>query len=673
MLPEDTKIYNWPDVPLEDLYDVVNWQTKPYRKIRYLRNIIALDTETAKYNDDILFITDWSFTIEEFGCIYGNKVEDLVELLRSLIDMLDIKDRNRMVIFVHNYSYDYMFLRNHMLQAFGAPVHTIASKPHKYISMQFENGLEFRDSYILTGRSLDRFTKDMGCQIKKQTGTWDYDKFRTPGSGRTELEKFYVCADTISLVQALRIFFRQHTCNISTVEYTNTGFVRAAGLKASKTDKAWRSIFRSSRLDREMYLLNDEAYHGGYTHANRYYISRIMKNVTGYDFASHYPAMMLYKKFPMHDFRAFHDPSISAIIDLRDVYAFIGYLLLTDVELHRDCPMPPISRHKCRICNDAILDNGRVVSASMLVVPFTDPDLQVILDNYDYSYSKVSNVYYSPKEYLPVWFCELIMEFFRGKTEQKGKDPLLYALNKGMLNSLYGMCVQKIIREDILEDFESGEWKLDRVKDDPEKAQAALDAFYKNRKKYLPFQWGVWVTAYAQEELFKLGSLCGTWIYSDTDSVKGLDWDLEGLQKYNDNIRRMAASRGYGSLQYNGKEYTIGVAEYDGTYEEFVTLGSKRYCYREDGELHITVAGVPKIGVAELQDDIRRFRKNMVFQDTHKTASVYINREGIHRLRIGEETIEYGCCIRLDPVEYTLDQTVQFDKKTGKPFAEFMY
>ena len=97
MLQGDTKIYNWPDVPLEDLYDVVNWQTKPYRKIRYLRNIIALDTETAKYNDDILFITDWSFTIEDFGCIYGNRVQDLIELLRRLIDLLDIKEKNRML------------------------------------------------------------------------------------------------------------------------------------------------------------------------------------------------------------------------------------------------------------------------------------------------------------------------------------------------------------------------------------------------------------------------------------------------------------------------------------------------------------------------------------------------------------------------------------------------
>jgi hypothetical protein len=87
------------------------------------------------------------------------------------------------------------------------------------------------------------------------------------------------------------------------------------------------------------------------------------------------------------------------------------------------------------------------------------------------------------------------------------------------------------------------------------------------------------------------------------------------------------------------------VAEFDGKYSEFVTLGSKRYCYREDGQLHITVAGVPKIGVAELQDDIKNFRKDMIFKNTNKQAATYIYVNGIHRITVDGETIEYGCAV----------------------------
>ena len=666
-----SQIYDYPDVPFDLLYDAADWTIKPYRKIRYFRQIVALDTETSQLADDVLVVTDWSLTMEEFGCIYGHLVRDLMELLSKICSMLEVSEKNKLVVYVHNLSYDYMFLRNHMFETFGTPVHSIATRPHKYISINFPNGLELRDSYILTARSLERFAADMGVPVQKMVGAWDYNKIRTPGSGRTPEEKAYACADTIALVQALRVWFRQHKCNSATVEYTNTGFVRAAGLAASKTDKSWRWRFRSARLDYDTYMLLEEVFHGGYTHANRYHIGEILHDVVSFDFSSSYPARMLYSKFPSGKWFPLIDPKISDIMELRDRYAFMGYLLLSEAELHRDSPMPPIMRYKCRLLRDPLVDNGRVVKASLLVVPFTDPDLGVILDNYDYEHAAVSSVMFTTKDYLPDWFCELIMELFRGKTTQKGKDALLYQISKGMLNSMYGMTVQKVIRDDVLEDYETGQWMVQRIRGDREAAQAQLDAFYKNRKKYLPFAWGVWVTAYAQEELFKLGAMCQNWIYSDTDSVKGSGWDMAAVDAYNADIQQKAMERGYGSLVHNGKTYTIGTAEFDGRYEEFVTLGSKRYCYREDGELHITVAGVPKIGVDELHDDIRNFRASTVFRKTNKTASVYIYHPGINKIIYNNEEIEYGCSIRLDPVEYTLDMTVQWNPQTGMPYSEW--
>lgn len=668
-----SNIYNYEDFNIIDVLPVLSWNVKPYNKTRFLRNIIALDTETTKLNDEILFITDWSFTIEDYGCIYGHRVQDLITLISDLCDALGTSESARILIFVHNFSYDYMFLRNHLIEAYGVPVWSIATKPHKYVCMQFANGIEFRDSYILTGRSLEKFCYDMGSETQKQTGAWDYDKFRTPASGRTDQEKFYACADTIALVQALRIFFHQHKCNPSTVEYTNTGFVRAAGLKASRSDKSWRPKFLKTALDYDVYMLLESAFHGGYTHANRYYISSILHDITSYDFTSSYPARMLYNKFPSGKWIKFTSCTFDDIIDMEDTFAFTGYLFLSEVKLDKDCPMPPIAKHKCKVLSNALVDNGRIISADYLVLPFTDPDLLMIRKYYTWGHCAVSNVYYTNKEYLPDWFCKMIMELFRNKTTEKGKDDVLYMLSKGMLNSLYGMTVQKILRDDIKEDFEDNAWKIDKTKSDREKSEEALTAFYSNRKKFLPYQWGVWVTAYAQQELFKLGELCGNWIYSDTDSVKGTSWDTEGLKDYNDNVRKTAKERGYGTIEYNGKEYTLGVAEFDGNYKEFVTLGSKRYCCRDDTGLHITVAGVPKIGVEELNNDIKNFRQSMVFKNTNKKAASYIYNDGVQQIKINEEVIEYGCSVRLDDVEYTLDQTVQYNKETGLPFSEFNY
>lgn len=669
-----SRILNYPEVPWNEIYDISVWNKKPYMKNKkYYGKVIALDTETAKLTDQILFITDWTLTIEDFGCIYGNHVSDLIRCLRKLCDMIETTDEHRAIVYVHNFSYDYMFLRNHLFAAFGYPDHSLATKPHKYITMGFSCGLEFRDSYILCGRSLERFCKDMNTEIQKQTGSWDYDKFRTPESGRSPEEIYYVCADTIALVQAIRNFLRQHKVNLATCEYTNTGFVRSEGLKASKKDKLWRNRFRKSRLSYENYMRLDEAFHGGYTHANRYHIGEVLHDIVSYDFTSSYPARMLYDRYPMGSWVDFTGGTVSDIMDLADMYAFAGYLLLVDPEVDRSCPMPPISKHKCRVLINPIIDNGRVVKADLLVVPFTDPDLETIVQYYSYERAEISKVICSEKDYLPDWFCGMVMELFKNKTTQKEKDDVLYMLSKGMLNSLYGMSVQKIIRDDVLENFGSGEWEVSKTKDNEEAANAKLTAFYNNRKKYLPFQWGVWVTAYAQRELFRLGSLCDNWIYSDTDSVKGSGWNMEGLKAYNDAIRQQAKERGYGTIRYNGKDYTLGVAEFDGEYQEFVTLGSKRYCYRENGELHITVAGVPKIGVSELKDDIHNFRRNMIFRDTNKKAANYIYQEGVKYVEIGGEHVEYGCSVRLDDVEYTLDQTLQFNKETGMPYTEFLY
>ena len=47
-----------------------------------------------------------------------------------------------------------------------------------------------------------------------------------------------------------------------------------------------------------------------------------------------------------------------------------------------------------------------------------------------------------------------VYELFKNKTMLKGGDPVDYALAKAKLNSLYGMCVQKAIQQDIVEDYD---------------------------------------------------------------------------------------------------------------------------------------------------------------------------------------------------------------------------
>lgn len=664
--------------------------------LQVYEKIITVDTETFVFdNKDIGFITDWTITIENECCIYGNHVADLVNTIDKIADTLRADKEHLVRFYVHNLPYDYMFIRNHIISKWGVPDRSLASKTHRYIFLNWCSfGIELRDSQILTQRSLERLCQDMGT-TEKAVGTWDYKKFRTPDSERTELEIKYVCIDTISLCKALRKYISDRGYTVANVPLTNTGFIRARARAESRKDKKWRNHFLSMQLDLNQYKQLLDAYHGGYTHANRYYINKIItKPMQCYDFASAYPSVICYKKYPMTNFTYTDALSLQDILDLKEDYAFCGYLRLTNVHLKKECPMPPMAFHKAKVCvfpeADARtkkslyaenLDNGKIINAEVIIYPFTDPDLETILNSYDYDNADVASVMRAKKDYLPEWLINYVMTLYFNKSTLKHSDPVLYAISKGELNGIYGMMVQRIIQQICEEDFDTATWSSDIPE---EKEQEMLDKFYKSKNSFLPFQWGCWVTAYAQENLFKLGACCKKWIYSDTDSVKGLEWDMDKLKIYNDDIIQFSKERGVGLVEYKGEQFRLGIADFDGEYSEFITHGSKRYCYRDVDGLHITVAGVPKEGVYCLNDDISNFKKGFIFRNSEvfrtnflknnpdkvpkwKLKTEYLINTDIKKMTLYGSKIEYGCAIRLSDTEYELDHTIPYDEKTGLP------
>lgn len=664
--------------------------------LQVYEKIITVDTETFVFdNKDIGFITDWTITIENECCIYGNHVADLVNTIDKIADTLRADKEHLVRFYVHNLPYDYMFIRNHIISKWGVPDRSLASKTHRYIFLNWSSfGIELRDSQILTQRSLERLCQDMGT-TEKAVGTWDYKKFRTPDSERTELEIKYVCIDTISLCKALRKYISDRGYTVANVPLTNTGFIRARARAESRKDKKWRNHFLSMQLDLNQYKQLLDAYHGGYTHANRYYINKIItKSMQCYDFASSYPSVICYKKYPMSNFTYTDALTLQDIIELKEDYAFCGYLRLTNVHLKKGCPMPPMAFHKAKVCvfpeADARtkkslyaenLDNGKIINAEVIIYPFTDPDLETILNSYDYDNADVASVMRAKKDYLPEWLINYVMTLYFNKSTLKHSDPVLYAISKGELNGIYGMMVQRIIQQICEEDFDTATWSSDIPE---EKEQEMLDKFYKSKNSFLPFQWGCWVTAYAQENLFKLGACCKKWIYSDTDSVKGYEWDMVKLKAYNDEIIQISKERGVGLVEYKGEQFRLGIADFDGEYSEFITHGSKRYCYRDADGLHITVAGVPKEGVYCLNDDISNFKKGFIFRNSEvfrtnflknnpdkapkwKLKTEYLINTDIKKMTLYGSKIEYGCAIRLSDTEYELDHTIPYDEKTGLP------
>ena len=316
--------------------------------------------------------------------------------------------------------------------------------------------------------------------------------------------------------------------------------------------------------------------------------------------------------------------------------------------------------------NQAEIDNGKVLKAQIIVIPCTEIDLQIYLDHYTGIFQCglmrdrfiQGEVYTCRKDYLPRWFTDTIQDYFHDKTMLKGSDPQRYQYAKGLLNSQYGMCAQYIIRPEIIE-REDGSWTVQQ-QEDPGKI---LTEYYQKYNYFLPYQWAPYVTAYARRNLYRLGACCRRWIYCDTDSVKGLDWDTDALTSYNDEVIRKLEARGIRSVEFNGKIYRMGVAEHDADYSEFITLGAKRYAYRDagTGKLGITVAGVPKRGVQALHDDIYNFSRGLIFHDTGKLVPEYHMQQGIQCLEVDGTTVQVGSWINLVPADYLLDMTDRYD------------
>lgn len=650
--------------------------------------IIMADTETSKKRVNSIdkdgkyipvenHIVLWTVSIRAHGfniaTLYGRYPSDFPKCINRIHEAMSA---DTTMIFFHNLAYDWVFLRRFVFEAWSYPTQQLNTKSHNPINIEFENGIIFRDSLILAQRSLDRWAKDMNVLHNKAKGLWDYDKIRNQWTPLTDDELTYAEYDTLAGVECIDALMRGLGKNLSTIAYTATGIPREQARKKAKAEK-YHDVFLRHALDFNQYIIGTNTYHGGYTHSNRHLLGFVIRDklTQCYDFASSYPYAFLAFKYPSENFTPIHCDSVQDILDLADDYAFMFKLTLLNPRLKNDdIAMPALQSSKMTSSVNAHIDNGRVLEAAYVEIYLTEYDLMVINDQYDWDMALVSDCYKSHKDYLPRWFTDYVYQCFVDKTNLKGGDKVLYAIAKAKLNSLYGMCCQKCIQQMLNENYETGEYYEDT--EDPEEL---YNKYLKKHNSVLPYQWGIWCTAIAFYNLHKLGKCCGTWIYSDTDSCYANDWDIDKVNAYNEGCKEKLLANGYGAVEHNGREYWLGLAEHEegaDDYTEFVTLGAKRYCGRNvsDGQLHITVAGVPKVGASELKDNINNFQEGFIFkgENTGKRTHTYLYNDGIYIDDNGNET---GDSIDLTPCDYLLDSafTYNWNALTEEPIAIQIY
>ena len=531
------------------------------------------------------------------------------------------------------------------------------TEPRKVLKCEMFDHFEYRCSYFLTNMSLDQFTRQMNVENRKLSGDqFDYNKVRYPWTELSEYEIQYCINDVQGLAEALIKKFREDGDTVRTVPLTSTGYVRRDTKKAM-------SLYNHDTLvrmlpDVDLYSMLRQAFRGGNTHANRWYAGDIIENVSSMDIVSSYPAVMLTCEYPMGKFTEKVDCTVKDLKKLLKNKAVLMRIALFNLDLQDIyCGCPYLSRDKCREVVNGTYDNGRILKADYLETTITDIDFKIIKSMYKWSNLTPIKVMYTKYRPLPAPLRSVVLNYYKVKTELKHVSPddpqyIYYVNNKRKLNRCYGMC-RTDIRKDLL-DFVNGEFIYE---DKP--IEQLLEA--SNRKAFLRYQWGTWVTRHRRARLQAGIDLAGhNFLYRDTDSVKYIgEIDIE---PFNEIRRREAYEKGAYAYDNKGVIHYIGVYENEGYTlpNRFCTLGAKKYVLEDSqGKLHITIAGVnKKKGAIEL-GKIENFKEGFIFWDAGGTESLF-NDNIIRTIQVDGHDLEIRDNVVIRDSTYTLGITAEY-------------
>ena len=696
----------WEDFDYNTLKKIPIRTKKGKKPVTYADAVIMADTETSRFMKDATteeeqrnHICAWSLAIRTLSinicCLWGKKPSDLMKCLRLIRDSIDADE---VFLYWHNMAYDWCFTRKFFFAAFGYPEHQLNTKPLYPVLIKFSNGLIMRDSLILSQRSLEKWAKDLDVDHQKAVGKWDYDAIRHCDTWDPDPDELlYIQNDVLAGVECIDKTMQVLKKTIRSIPLTSTGIPRHDCREIGRKNRAHRMAVKLLPEHYEEQFLFELAFHGGYTHENRWCKGQVYPNdieflsflMDCYDYASSYPFQVLAKKFPDEEFWKLEDKVDAKYIkDNSEDWAFLIHIKAFGARL-KDLrwPMPVLMDSKCGAKINNVCDNGRILQSDYFDMWVTDPDFLLIDEQYDFDKLIIDETWTAHKDYLPRWFTDYIYKLFENKTKLKGVDNVLYMIEKAKLNAAsFGMCAQRPVKEDIEENYATGEFKPKEDFDYESEYQEHLN----NYNTFLPYSWGVWITAYAQFDLFLMGKCIkpdsegGLWAYSDTDSCYGMGWDKEKLDVLNASRRELLTSRGYGPVIWKGKEYFPGAAEFDGRCMQFKALHSKCYCKRPfiaegdgfimGGDLKITVAGVPKRGAKSLHNNINNFNIGTIFdgETSGKLQHTYHYVDEIYVDRYGNET---GDSIDLSPCDYMITDPneVDFEKLLEEEVTLFNY
>ena len=626
----------------------------------YSNMIYGFDIETTTYNH----IT--SHYLSNFQYVDFNlKSENITTILQNISDPIycrsaadvnnflvnlneQMKEQEKyVIIYIQNLAYEFDFLIKNVdfIKNNFSNEESLFIKSRIPLIIRLEH-IELRCSYKLLNKSIAQLGENLGFEklaidYKKQYFYFSDLPFEEYDYNKRDVQ--------IMLVSILKECSRWKYINtVNDIPLTSTGFTRKNNIfiNSNKAKNIWAGMCSyQKKLDIDYIKFIEEVFSGGYNHANAYLTGIPLSNVFSIDIVSSYIDSILHREYPRYfkEYKGQHKLTylnfcirknqcdyMHCINNYFSPFpnSFLTKIKMVNVKvktLKNNNLIVPISYNKCTDVRGCVLDNGRIVKASELIISCNEVDLFIFQQFYDFDIEDCYKLYYTTyRKILPEFVTKSVRTYLNEKSTLKdiikkiekndkitkkdfynqksssyiyddeeisnilNLDDILHHINveysgsKNKLNAQYGINVQKLLTPNITYNIENDEYINNEVE------EITTKYFYRD------FTVGVYITSYSRLNLFMFALFlineCEDvqLVYSDTDSWKGtgnLFEIKECVKKYNLIVEEVVN---------NSDDYNIGYFDYEAEYDNFCTLGCKKYIYSIGKEVHSTIAGINK-------------------------------------------------------------------------------
>lgn len=511
----------------------------------------------------------WAYAICEIGdpdnFQYGNSIDDFMDWCAG--------KENYLVLF-HNLKFDGDFILNWLLKndfeyiqdkkdrkdhsfttlitdmgAFYAIEVYFSVKGHK------TNKVTFHDSLKLLNFSVDEIAKSFDLPIHKLE--LDYTAKREVGHELTEHEVDYIRNDVEIMARALDILYQRDMTKMTVGANALDSF--------KKMCSGFKNYFPELPIDVDADIR--KSYKGGFTYLSPKYKESETGAGLVLDINSMYPAMMCQRELPY----GLPEP-FEGKYEYDSFYPLYVQKFSCVFKVKPDrIPSIQLKNHMSFIPNEYLeSSNGEIVNMTL-----TNPDFELFLEQYDvdiisydggWKFKKTKGLFTG---YINYWTQEKI------KAKKEGNRPQ-YLLSKLMLNNLYGKLATNPVGRQKMP-------VLDNI------GKTAYEFLPTEERKPLYIPAATFITSYARKYIIETSQMIRDWskkfkgkdcyVYSDTDSIHCLldDEDLLDIAKY-----------------IKIDPYELGAWDCESHFTRGKYLRQKCYIEEIDGEIHSTIAGLPK-------------------------------------------------------------------------------